>query len=254
LGDRPLIRWDRTKGRPEPIAALNKIREVENGEPLVDLRKIAPKVLAPRKQTIPFVRQRVAEMLDEASHQFPEGIRLLVTDAWRPIARQVRIYEWMSACANEAFPNLSYAQLRRRVNRWVAPPDQLAPPGHCTGAAIDVILIDANGEEIDICAPYSRFIAAPTYAFGLTDHAKKHRDILVEAMLGVGFSNCRDEYWHYSFGDAGWAVRLGYDTCCYGVAHLPPDLYTESERLWIEKFADRKNPFLEGDFIKKESK
>jgi D-alanyl-D-alanine dipeptidase len=40
-------------------------------------------------------------------------------------------------------------------------------------------------------------------------------------MLDVGFSNCRDEYWHYSFGDSAWAVRIGASECPYGLA-LPP--------------------------------
>jgi D-alanyl-D-alanine dipeptidase len=40
-------------------------------------------------------------------------------------------------------------------------------------------------------------------------------------MLSVGFSNCEDEYWHYSFGDAAWAVRTGADHCVYGLIEPP---------------------------------
>ena len=64
------------------------------------------------------------------------------------------------------------------------------------------------------------------------------------AMLGVGFSNCRDEWWHYSYGDAGWAVRTGSSTCPYGLAQLPHELYEELERLHEEGMNDRTNPFL----------
>ncbi len=66
---------------------------------------------------------------------------------------------------------------------------------------------------------------------------------MVEAMLGAGFSNCRDEWWHYSYGDAGWAVRLQEESCFYGLAELAPDLYAEQERIWLEGLHDRKNPF-----------
>ena len=31
--------------------------------------------------------------------------------------------------------------------------------------------------------------------------------MIYEAITGR-VSNCRDEWWHYSYGDAGWAVRL----------------------------------------------
>jgi D-alanyl-D-alanine dipeptidase len=57
--------------------------------------------------------------------------------------------------------------------------------------------------------------------------------MLIETMLAVGFSNCRDEYWHFSYGDSGWAVRVGERTCPYGIAELPADAFampTETER------------------------
>jgi len=67
---------------------------------------------------------------------------------------------------------------------------------------------------------------------------------LVDAMLSVGFSNCRDEWWHYSYGDAGWAVRMGETECRYGIAYLEPDEYAELERLHEEGMKERKNPFI----------
>ena len=65
----------------------------------------------------------------------------------------------------------------------------------------------------------------------------------VQAMLGAGFSNCRDEWWHYSWGDAGWAVRMGETECCYGLVDLPREQYAEQERLWLEAMERRENPF-----------
>lgn len=150
----------------------------------------------------------------------------------------------MTACASEAFPERNPVSLKRTVNRWVAPPDRKAPPGHCTGAAVDVVLIDQAGEVVDVSAPYERFVAAPTYAFGLTEEAHKARMVLVEAMLGAGFSNCRDEWWHYSYGDAGWAVRTGASECFYGEVSLPPDLYAEQEAIAKQALRERTNPFL----------
>jgi D-alanyl-D-alanine dipeptidase len=40
-------------------------------------------------------------------------------------------------------------------------------------------------------------------------------------MLGAGFSNCHEEYWHYSFGDAAWALRTGSPYCFYGLIEAP---------------------------------
>ena len=244
---RKAVKWDRSKGRPEPIRLLNLIIEVENNEPLVELQKYSPSVRILRPQVIPYLRKDVAEMLERAAHELPEGIFLGVIDAWRPIARQKRIYEWVWNCAKEAFPDRNHNALRRTVCRWVAPVDQKAPPGHCTGAAVDVWLVDEKNEQVDVTSPWDRYGAAPTYTLGLSQQAQANRDLLVKAMLSVGFSNCRDEWWHYSYGDAGWAVRMGLDSCHYGNINLSEDLYRVEEQLWLENFHIRVNPFLESE-------
>lgn len=237
------MKWDRTKGRPEPIAALNRVIEADNGEPLVDVRRVAPKVKVFREATIPFVRERVAIKLKQAASYLPRGYFLSLTEGWRPIERQRLIYEFMTKSLLEVKPHLDYATLRRTINRWVAPIDQKAPPGHCTGAAVDVYLVDKNNEPYDVTSPFTRFGSGPTYLIGLSDEAQRNRMLLVKTMLGVGFSNCRDEWWHYSYGDAGWAVRTGRKKCVYGLVDLPVSLYAEQQRLWVKERKKRKNPF-----------
>jgi len=241
-----LIKWDRTKGRPEPIRLLNKILETDNGEPLVDMRIVCPSVRLQRPQVIPYVRESVALMCEEAARRLPDGFYMGLVEGWRPIERQQRIYDFVWKSAVEAFPNRDRTALRRTVCRWVAPTDQKAPPGHCTGAAVDVWLIDENGEDIDVSSPYDRYKSAPTYALGLSETAHRNRMLLVDAMLSVGFSNCRDEWWHYSFGDAGWAVRVGESNCQYGLVRLDPHLYAEQELLWLEAAKTRQSPFASG--------
>lgn len=242
-----MIPWDRSKGAPEPIRALNRIREQENGEPLVEMREVAPSVVIVRPQTIPYCRLSVALMVEKAARSLPEGFRLGVVDAWRPIERQQRIYDFMLRSAIEAYPTRSHASVRRTICRWVAPTDQRAPPGHCTGAALDVWLLDESNEPVDVTSPYGRFRAARTYSLGLSPDAQRNRTILVEAMLGAGFSNCRDEWWHYSYGDAGWAVRVGSSICVYGLAKLDPNLYKHQELLAKRAMKKRPNPFLNPD-------
>lgn len=238
-----LAPWDRTKGRPEPIRFLNRIRETENGEPLVSLAEFAPSVQIHREAVIPYLRRTVAQMLEAANGRLPEGYRLGVVDAWRPFARQQRIYDFMWGCAREAFPLRDEAALRRTVCRWVAPTDQKAPPGHCTGAAVDVWLVGPSGEAVDMWSPYDRWQAAATYTLGLLPEAERMRRAMVEAMLESGFSNCRDEWWHYSYGDAGWAVRTDRTECFYGLSELPATYYAAQEDAWMEAFKDRTNPF-----------
>lgn len=236
--------WDRTKGAPEPIHLLNKVKEVENGEPLVPILEFAPAIRLIRPQVIPYVRETVAKMCHEASQKLPNGLFLGLVEGWRPIERQQRIYDHFWNCALEAFPNRSHAALRRTVCRWVAPTDQKAPPGHCTGAAVDVWLVNEEGEAIDVSSPFERFEAAATYTLGLTQEAQKMRTLLVETMLEVGFSNCREEWWHYSWGDAGWAVRTYQRSCVYGLTHLNLEAYLHLEKDHEEATKARLNPFL----------
>lgn len=238
------MKWDRTKGRPEPIKALNRIREVDQGEPLVDMRLACPSLVKMRDGTIPWCRRTVAEMAERAAQALPPRVKLGYSDAWRPFERQVAIYEWMWQKLEEARPGLPYAQKRRIVCKWVAPVDQPAPPGHCTGAALDVHLLDDEGQPLDVSSPFDRFSSAATYTFGLTDRALANRTTLVETMIEAGFSNCRDEYWHYSYGDAGWAVRTGRDTCVYGRAELDPAEWRSLQDLWLTTLDARPNPFL----------
>lgn len=236
--------WDRTKGRPEPIRALNRIAEHDNGEPLVALAEACPSVKVIRPSVIPYLRKTVAQMLENAAQSVGPEFGLGVIDAWRPFERQVRIYEWMAKNLEEARPELSYAAKRRILCRFVAPVDQKAPPGHTTGAAVDVYLVDPQGETVDTTSPFPRLRGAPTYVFGLNPEAQANRMRLVEAMLNAGFSNCRDEWWHYSYGDAGWAVRTDRNDCFYGRIDMPEDVYREQMDAWEEMVRKRGNPFL----------
>lgn len=246
-GNSVTAKWDRTKGRPEPIRALNLIRELESGEPLVDIREVCPSVKLIRPQVIPYCRAQVAQKFEAAARSLPEGFYFGLVEAWRPIQRQQRIYDFLYASAKEAFPERDHTAIRRTICRFVAPTDQKAPPGHCTGAALDIWLVNEAGEELDVTSPFERFKASPTYTIGLTPAAQKNRDILVNAMLAQGFSNCRDEWWHYSYGDAGWAVRMGKTECEYGLIQLDPEIYKDNEVLWLEAFKERTNPFLKHD-------
>ncbi|MES1228231.1 MAG: M15 family metallopeptidase, partial [Armatimonadota bacterium] len=219
--------WDRSKGRPEPIQALNRISEHDNGEPLVLLEEVCPSVVILRTSVIPYLRKSVATMLEQAAQKVGPDFKIGVVDAWRPFQRQVRIYEWMWQNLVEAKPDLPYAARRRTICRFVAPIDQKTPPGHTTGGAVDVWLLTPDGETADTTSPFARLDGAPTYVYGLKPEAHANRMRLVEAMLSSGFSNCRDEWWHYSYGDAGWAVRTGLTECFYGRIDMPEEVYAE---------------------------
>jgi zinc D-Ala-D-Ala dipeptidase len=219
-------------GSPEPIAALNRvcIREAavpwDEREPLVDIRAHCSDVLfAPG--ICPFLRLRPAEMLKRAQAALRTGIHLRVATALRTATMQMSGWDRYFARMKEENPAWPLSALRRATNKYHAPYDQKAPPGHCTGGAVDVVLVDAADQPLDVTSPTEGWDAAYTWSDKLSPEARANRMILVEAMLGAGFSNCRDEYWHYSWGDSAWAVRVGETECPYGWAHPPVCLETD---------------------------
>ncbi len=216
------------KGAPEPIAALNRVKileyslPLEQREPLVDVRVVCPDIVW-QDHVCPYLRKTVAEMANAAAASLPPGYRLRAGTALRTLHMQKGGWDNYFKRMKEEHPQWPLSALRRATNKYFAPYDQPAPPGHCTGGAIDVGLLDENGEPLDMIAPTSGWEAAYTWSDKISPDAKKNRMIMVEAMLGAGFSNCRDEYWHYSYGDSAWAVRTGLATCPYGWAYAKPE-------------------------------
>ena len=212
-------------GAPEPISALNRVKIIENHDPLADIREYCPEVVV-REEACPYLRRTVADMLNRAAESLPAGFRFKAATALRTLSMQRRGWDRAFRRVKREHPEWPLSSVKRAVNKYHAPYDQPAPPGHCTGAAVDVILLGPGGRPVDVTSPGKRWETAATWHPGLTPTAKCNRMIMVEAMLGAGFSNCRDEYWHYSWGDSAWAVRVGETTCPYG--WIDPPVAVES--------------------------
>jgi len=120
-------------------------------------------------------------------------------------------------------PDWSETRLTRYVNRFTAPMNARVPPPHTTGAAIDLVLTDEAGTELDHTSPLDPHDPR-CFAFdapGLGAEAQRTRGILAEALLAAGITNYPSEYWHWSYGDQGWAYRGDHAHALYG-AVTPP--------------------------------
>lgn len=213
-------------GSPEPIAALNRIKIMEYAlpwearEPLVDIRTHCPDIEV-ADRACPYLRRTVADMVNAAQAALPPGYKLKAGSAMRTLSMQKGGWDGFNKRLREEHPEWPLSALRRATNKYFAPYDQPAPPGHCTGGAVDVSLLDASGEQLNLIAPTEGWEAAYTWSDKISPEARANRMLMVETMLGAGFSNCRDEYWHYSYGDSAWAVRVGETTCPYGWTYPP---------------------------------
>ena len=93
--------------------------------------------------------------------------------------------------------------------------------GHQSGAAIDVSLIDDEGNEYDMGGKVRGFENTAEFDCGdISAEAKKNRAILNNALSKVGFINYPSEWWHYSFGDRLWAKLTGSKIAIFGKLDL----------------------------------
>jgi D-alanyl-D-alanine dipeptidase len=208
----------------EPLSTLRRIRIRDNGEPLVDILSGSPEVRwASRHPVFDYprarlCRQRVAAMLAGAQARLPAGIHIQLVEGWRSPEVQRMMYRATWEEMRRFHPDWSGAALRRLVNRYSAPPDHPVPPPHLTGGAVDLHLVDAEGRLLDFTSPYeiADRASAAMEAHGLCETARANRRLLDEVLSAVGFTNYAEEWWHWSYGDQGWALRTGRLEAIYG--------------------------------------
>jgi zinc D-Ala-D-Ala dipeptidase len=228
--------------REPGIGRLCRVPTVENGEPLVDLCRECPELAVIACPT--FARAAVARMLNAAQALLPPGHRLRVSTALRTLQQQSDGYWGHFNKLKEKHPEWPLAILRREANKFWHPPDTRAVPGHCTGGAVDVTILGPDGEPLDMTAARREGRdTTPTYSAELTGAARANRELLIRVMIEAGFSNCYDEWWHWSYGDAGWACRLNLPHALYGMVVDPPSealRQIEERRLAREREAAEK--------------
>jgi len=206
----------------EPVTDVRHVAIRDNGEPLVDYLPLSPRLHtgAPRwaYRRVTFLRKSVADMLARAADSLPSGYSLAVIEGWRPPYIQKRMYAGAWNRWKERHPDWSDVQLRRVVNRFTAPIHGKVPPPHSTGGALDVVLADEAGNEFVHSSPFEAFDprAFPMDAPGIDEQARTYRKILAAALEGAGLTNYPSEWWHWSYGDQGWAYRTGAEAAVYG--------------------------------------
>jgi D-alanyl-D-alanine dipeptidase len=165
--------------------------------PLVDLGVAAPGVLVQLRYAAAnnFLRRRiyrssraylrptVAARLVRADRLLrAQGLRLVVWDAWRPVAAQRAMWR--------AMPD----------PRFVAPPWRGSR--HSRGAAVDVTLADASGRLLVMPTGFDDFsMRAHADWSGAPREVARRRSLLRAAMVSAGFLPYLAEWWHFDAPD-----------------------------------------------------
>jgi len=204
----------------DPSVAAVPIREC--GEALVDLHERGGLLVDARKRLDSAgawaqLRAGVLTRLMQADAALPAGVRLLLIEGYRPPQLQQRYFAEYRQRLQTAHPDWTDRQLDAEASKYVSPP-AVAP--HSCGAAIDLTLW-ADGAELDLGTPINAspldsdnacFTAADNIGFD----ARERRNLLIDALSGVGLVNYPTEWWHWSYGDRYWAVATGAPAALFG--------------------------------------
>ncbi|MBW4473183.1 MAG: M15 family metallopeptidase [Stenomitos rutilans HA7619-LM2] len=206
---------------------------VECGEPLLPIPDaffalVSPhpyeSLCAPYGNKSPFyLREGVIKGLIEAQALLQKersGWRIQVFDAYRPIAVQQFMVNYtlqeVALAKGLQVEHLTESQretlLQLVYEFWAAPShDPATPPPHSTGGAVDITLVNGNGQTIRMGSPIDE-MSPRSYPdhFAVSDDPSSrlyhhHRQLLRSIMLAAGFQQHPNEWWHFCLGDQMWA-------------------------------------------------
>jgi zinc D-Ala-D-Ala dipeptidase len=106
------------------------------------------------------------------------GMKLRIFDAYRPPQAQKVLWDFL--------PDPTFiAELGRGSN-------------HSRGTAIDLTLIDGNGEELDMGTGFDAMVKESEHFHQrLPQHVQRNRLLLLGIMHASGFTHIPSEWWHY---------------------------------------------------------
>lgn len=207
----------------ESFKRLYKIQIRESNEPLLDIRKhcsgIFIRAWGIRKQEKTFyARKSVIQRLQKVQKFLPKGYFLKVMDAFRPLAIQEHYYQKLYFKLKSQYPTWSERKIKRLQNALVYPPELGVPP-HSTGGAVDITLTKdlKTGRSIKMNnRKVPKHEQNEIFSQKIPRGIRRNREILYKAMSGARFSNYSKEWWHWSYGDRGWAMREDKKYAIYG--------------------------------------
>ncbi|MEI6379850.1 MAG: M15 family metallopeptidase [Cyanobacteriota bacterium ELA615] len=159
-----------------------------------------------------YLRQGVLNALAQACQNLailrPDW-QLKIFDAYRPVAVQQYMvdYTFQELLKQKVYPAEVIWQEVYKI--WAIPSeDPKSPPPHSTGAAVDLTLVDSQGQDIDMGGQIDELSdrSQPDYYRNNSKEQKYQirRDILLNIMTQAGFRRHPGEWWHFSLGDQMW--------------------------------------------------
>ena len=206
---------------------------IECHEPMLDLKDRTELQYGPPPETpltgphYTRVRKTVFEKLCRAQQDLPQGWRFRIYEIFRSLEVQGMLFEEEYEQVVKKGLFKTHEEIFHETTRLVSPvinlDGSLNIPPHNTGSAVDVELLDQNGELVDMGmeAKDCMFVdpeLCMTDCDTLSQEIKHNRKILFDVMIKHGFINYPTEWWHYSYGDRYWAYHTNQPHAIYGPA------------------------------------
>lgn len=200
-------------------------------EPMIDLRDkgdifIGPSPEIENNQNYTFMRYTVYKKLKEAQTRLPKNHFFCLYEAYRSPQLQEQLFAIHLSNTKLRHPTWTEQDIFKEATKLFSPMKHLdgssnVPP-HSTGAALDVYLVDQNGETLDMGIHPKDWMQDKDGSLSLTQSeiispmAQKNRSLMSRALSSVGFVNYPTEYWHWSYGDRYWAYCKHKSYAIYG--------------------------------------
>lgn len=204
----------------DPRVANLPVSEIDDD--LVDVRESAILRFDPLKDTgdgaYAYLRLGLVERLQTAQGLLPDGYQIQLVEGYRPYALQEQYFTGYREHLETVNPELLGTESYHLASRYVCPP-AVAP--HVSGAAIDLTLLDGDGNLLDMGTPIN---ATPEDSGGacyfaadnISPEARHHRRVLGDVLGEAGLVNYPTEWWHWSYGDRYWAFLTNQPAAIYG--------------------------------------
>lgn len=205
----------------------------ENGESLVDIKDSTELQYGPvpeneyTQDDYTKMRITVYKKVLNAQKQLPNNWRFRLYEGYRSRKVQKILFDEMHSHTAQRYPELNAENLFHETTTLVSPvvnfDGSINIPVHNTGAAVDIEIIDEQGQLIDMGMTAADWTTVEpdlcrTDYEALSPTILEHRKILLDVMTQQGFVNYPTEWWHYSFGDRYWAYHKKKSHAIYGSA------------------------------------
>jgi D-alanyl-D-alanine dipeptidase len=131
-----------------------------------------------------YLHRNAAKALVEVQHDLAaQGLGLKIFDAYRPLSVQKQMWDLIHDARYVSNPAINAGR-------------------HTRGTAIDLTLVDRDGQEMPMPTPFDDFTErAQRNARGIPTDAARNAKLLETTMIKHGFIPYPFEWWHFDFRD-----------------------------------------------------